>query len=43
MFTPGQRKPIIAKTTWTEKALPALTSLMALLVVLIWRAADAVK
>jgi len=43
MSAPGQRKAIVTKTTWAEKALPALTSLMALLLVLIWRAVDAVK
>jgi hypothetical protein len=39
----GQRKPIISKTTWVERALPVLASLSLLLIVLIWRAAEAVK
>jgi len=43
MSMPGQRKPIISKTSWAEKALPALTSLTLLVLVLIWRAVDAVK
>ena len=40
---PGQRKAIISKTTWKDKALPVVTSLLLLLVVLIWRAVDAVN
>jgi len=43
MSMPGQRKPIISKTSWVEKAVPAITSLALLLLVLIWRAVDAVK
>jgi hypothetical protein len=40
---PGQRKPIVSKTTWVERALPVLTSLSLLLLVLIWRATEALK
>jgi hypothetical protein len=40
---PGQRKPVISKTTWVEKALPALTSLLLLLIILIVRAVEAVN
>jgi hypothetical protein len=40
---PGQRKPVITKTTWMERALPVVVSLVLLLMVLIVRAAEAVK
>ncbi|GBU21130.1 hypothetical protein R80B4_01019 [Fibrobacteres bacterium R8-0-B4] len=40
---PGQRKPVVTKTTWVERSIPVLTSLALLLMVLIWRAVEAVK
>jgi len=40
---PGQRKPIITKTTWVERSVPILVSAALLLMVLIWRAVDAVR
>jgi len=40
---PGQRKPIVTRTTWVERAMPVLTSLSLLLLILVWRAAEAVK
>lgn len=40
---PGQRKPIVTKTTWLERSVPVVVSLVLLLMVLIVRAVDAVK
>jgi len=40
---PGQRKPIVSKTTWAEKAFPILISAGLMLVVLVIRAVEAIK
>jgi len=40
---PGQRKPIVSKTSWAEKAYPILISVGLMLVVLVIRAVEAIK